>query len=112
MAIAGGVNVALTTDTFVGAHMAGMLSPDGQCQTFSARANGYVRGEGVAALVLKPLLQAERDGDAILGVLLGSAENHGGRAHSLTAPNARAQSAPAPKWSSWATAARGARRRT
>ena len=91
MAIAGGVNVALTTDTFVGAHMAGMLSPDGQCQTFSARANGYVRGEGVAALVLKPLLQAERDGDAILGVLLGSAENHGGRAHSLTAPNARAQ---------------------
>ncbi|MDM5176107.1 SDR family NAD(P)-dependent oxidoreductase [Massilia sp. DJPM01] len=91
MVIAGGVNVALSVDTFVGAHMAGMLSPDGQCKTFSERANGYVRGEGVAALVLKPLHQAERDGDTILGVILGSAENHGGRANSLTAPNPRAQ---------------------
>ncbi|MER5408927.1 SDR family NAD(P)-dependent oxidoreductase [Streptomyces sp. NPDC002769] len=91
MAVAGGVNLLLSTDTFVSAHQAGMLSPDGRCQTFSADANGYVRGEGVGAVVLKPLAAAERDGDAVLGVLLGSAENHGGRAHSLTAPNADAQ---------------------
>ncbi|WP_429501189.1 SDR family NAD(P)-dependent oxidoreductase (plasmid) [Robbsia andropogonis] len=91
MVIAGGVNLTLSADTFVGAYKAGMLSPEGQCKTFSARADGYVRGEGVAALLLKPLRQAERDGDAILGVILGSAENHGGRANSLTAPNARAQ---------------------
>ncbi|MEE6265608.1 SDR family NAD(P)-dependent oxidoreductase [Streptomyces diastatochromogenes] len=91
MAVAGGVNLLLSTDTFVSAHKAGMLSPDGRCKTFSSEANGYVRGEGVAAVVLKPLADAERDGDAILGVLLGSAENHGGRAHSLTAPNADAQ---------------------
>ncbi|MEU2743005.1 SDR family NAD(P)-dependent oxidoreductase, partial [Streptomyces sp. NPDC007095] len=91
MAIAGGVNLLLSTDTFVSAHRAGMLSPDGRCRTFSEDANGYVRGEGVGAVVLKPLAAAERDGDDVFGVLLGSAENHGGRAHSLTAPNADAQ---------------------
>ncbi|MEU3573852.1 SDR family NAD(P)-dependent oxidoreductase, partial [Kitasatospora sp. NPDC036755] len=91
LAIAGGVNVLLDAGTFVSAHRAGMLSPDGLCRTFDADADGYVRGEGVGAVVLKPLAAAERDGDAILGVLRGSAYNHGGRANSLTAPNADAQ---------------------
>jgi len=91
MVIAGGVNLTLSADTFVGAYKAGMLSPEAQCKTFSANADGYVRGEGVAALVLKSLRAAERDGDPILGVILGSAENHGGRANSLTAPNSHAQ---------------------
>ncbi|SFS90387.1 SDR family NAD(P)-dependent oxidoreductase [Saccharopolyspora flava] len=91
LAIAGGVNLLLSADTFVSAHRAGMLSPDGRCKTFSAEANGYVRGEGVGAIVLKPLSAAERDGDAVLAVLRGTAENHGGRANSLTAPNADAQ---------------------
>ncbi|MFJ5034433.1 SDR family NAD(P)-dependent oxidoreductase [Streptomyces sp. NPDC088560] len=90
-AIAGGVNLLLSVDTFVSAHRAGMLSPDGRCKAFASGADGYVRGEGVGAVVLKPLAAAERDGDAILGVLIGSAENHGGRANSLTAPNADAQ---------------------
>ncbi|MEV4922760.1 SDR family NAD(P)-dependent oxidoreductase [Streptomyces roseoverticillatus] len=90
-AIAGGVNLLLSVDTFVSAHRAGMLSPDGRCKTFASDADGYVRGEGVGAVVLKPLAAAERDGDAILGVLVGSAENHGGRANSLTAPSADAQ---------------------
>ncbi|MDI2032026.1 SDR family NAD(P)-dependent oxidoreductase, partial [Saccharopolyspora sp. TS4A08] len=91
LAIAGGVNLLLSADTFVSAHRAGMLSPDGRCKTFSAAADGYVRGEGVGAIVLKPLAAAERDGDAVLAVLRGTAENHGGRANSLTAPNADAQ---------------------
>ncbi|MFH8346373.1 SDR family NAD(P)-dependent oxidoreductase [Streptomyces sp. NPDC018045] len=90
-AVAGGVNLLLSVDTFVSAHRAGMLSPDGRCKTFASDADGYVRGEGVGAVVLKPLAAAERDGDAILAVLRGSAENHGGRANSLTAPNADAQ---------------------
>jgi polyketide synthase PksN len=68
-----------------------MLSPDGTCKTFAKDGNGYVRGEGVGALILKPLEKAQQDGDHILGVLIGSAENHGGRASSLTAPNAKAQ---------------------
>ncbi|MER5555528.1 SDR family NAD(P)-dependent oxidoreductase [Streptomyces sp. NPDC002793] len=91
-AIAGGVNLLLSVDTFVSADRAGMLSPDGRCKTFASDANGYVRGEGVGAVVLKPLADAERDGDAILAVIVGNAENHGGRANSLTAPNGAAQS--------------------
>jgi len=91
MVIAGGVNLLLSVDTFVGTNMASMLSPDGRCKTFSSAADGYVRSEGVAALILKPLAQAEQDGDRILGLIIGSAENHGGRAGSLTAPNAKAQ---------------------
>ncbi|WP_406003970.1 SDR family NAD(P)-dependent oxidoreductase [Streptomyces sp. NBC_00987] len=90
-AIAGGVNLLLSVDTFVSAGRAGMLSPDGRCRTFASGANGYVRGEGVGAVVLKPLADAERDGDAILAVIVGTAENHGGRANSLTAPNGTAQ---------------------
>ena len=62
-------------------------------KTFSDNANGYVRGEGVGMLMLKPLEQAEQDNDHIYGVIIGSAENHGGRANSLTAPNAKAQAA-------------------
>ncbi|MGW1373516.1 SDR family NAD(P)-dependent oxidoreductase [Streptomyces sp. NPDC002446] len=93
MAVAGGVNLLLSVDTFAATQMAGMLSPDGRCKTFSAGADGYVRAEGVAAVLLKPLAQAQRDGDAIWGVVRGSAENHGGRAGSLTAPNGKAQAA-------------------
>jgi len=90
-AIVGGVNLALSVEGFEGPHRAGMLSPTGRCQSFSSRADGYVRGEGVIALVIKPLADAERDGDRIAGIFLGGAENHGGRAGSLTAPNTLAQ---------------------
>ncbi|MBL4647602.1 MAG: polyketide synthase, partial [Gammaproteobacteria bacterium] len=68
-----------------------MLSPDGRCKSFDARANGYVRGEGVGTILLKPLSQAKKDNDRIYAVLRGSAEAHGGRAQSLTAPNAKSQ---------------------
>lgn len=90
-ALVGGVNLALSVEGFEGPHLAGMLSPEGRCKTFSANADGYARGEGVVALLLKPLAQAEADGDNIFGVLIGSAVNHGGRAGALTAPNAKAQ---------------------
>ncbi|MCI3900370.1 SDR family NAD(P)-dependent oxidoreductase [Streptomyces spectabilis] len=91
LALVGGVNTIVSPDLHIGYSRAGMLCEDGRCKTFSARANGYVRGEGVGVLVLKPLHRARRDGDRILGVIRGSAVNHGGRAHSLTAPNPRAQ---------------------
>ena len=90
MALAGGVNT-LFPNLHVSFTKAGMLSPDGRCKTFSARANGYGRGEGVGMVVLKRLGAAERDGDHIYGIIRGSAENHGGRAQSLTAPNPNAQ---------------------
>ncbi|MCP3678401.1 MAG: polyketide synthase, partial [Deltaproteobacteria bacterium] len=63
----------------------------GKCKTFGKGANGYVRGEGVGAILLKPLEKAITDGDHIYGVIRGTSENHGGRANSLTAPNPRAQ---------------------
>ncbi len=91
MALVGGVNLALAVEGFEGPHLAGMLSPEGRCKTFSADADGYARGEGCAALLLKPLADAEADGDNILGVVIGGAVNHGGRAGALTAPNAKAQ---------------------
>lgn len=90
-ALAGGANLLLSPYGFLGLRRAGMLSPDGRCKTFDARADGYGRGEGVVLLLLKPLDQARRDGDPIHGVIIGSAENHGGRTHSLTAPNPQAQ---------------------
>jgi acyl transferase domain-containing protein/acyl carrier protein/enoyl-CoA hydratase/carnithine racemase len=90
-ALVGGVNLCLSLEGFEGPHQAGMLSPTGHCHTFGRDADGYARGEGVAVLLLKRLADAERDGDRILGVIAGGAENHGGRSGALTAPNAKAQ---------------------
>jgi acyl transferase domain-containing protein/acyl carrier protein len=91
MAAAGGVNTILTPDLHISFNKAGMLVEDGRCKTFSDKANGYVRGEGAGVVLLKKLKDAERDGDHIYGVILSTAENHGGRANSLTAPNPKAQ---------------------
>ncbi|MCP4133214.1 MAG: SDR family NAD(P)-dependent oxidoreductase, partial [bacterium] len=91
MAIAGGVNVILSPTLYISFSKAGMLSEDGRCKTFDSRANGYVRGEGVGAILLKTVNRAIANGDYIFGVLKGSAVNHGGHANSLTAPNPNAQ---------------------
>jgi len=90
-AIAGGVNLILTPSGFKALAAGGILSPNGRCKTFDRQADGFVRAEGAGAVFLKPLRQAEADGDHIYAVILASAENHGGRAQSLTAPNANAQ---------------------
>ncbi len=91
LAIVGGVNLVLSPYLTVAFSRAGMLSPDGRCRAFDASADGYVRGEGVGAVVLKPLARAEADGDPILAVIRGVAATHAGRANALTAPNARSQ---------------------
>ncbi len=93
MALAGGVSLVLTAESIVSTMELGVVSPDGRCHSFDSRANGYVKGEGVGVVLLKPLSRAEADGDVIHAVILGSAENHGGHAHSLTAPNGTAQAA-------------------
>lgn len=90
-AIVGGVNLLLSPRLFSVFKNAGMLSPTNSCKTFDAAADGYARGEGLAALVLKHRWQAEQDGDNIYAILKGSAINHGGKAHSLTAPSPHAQ---------------------
>ncbi len=91
VAIAGGVYLALDSGLFAQLVQLGALAPDGRIKTFDRRADGYVRGEGAAAVVLKPLADAERDGDPIHAVIVGTALNHGGRSNGLTAPNPAAQ---------------------
>ncbi|HEX6969188.1 MAG TPA: SDR family NAD(P)-dependent oxidoreductase [Micromonosporaceae bacterium] len=91
MALVGGVNVIADPAASVAVSRAHMLSPDGRCKTFSAAADGFVRSEAVAVLVLKPLSAARRDGDRVLAVLLGSAVNSDGASSGLTAPNGTAQ---------------------
>lgn len=90
-AIAGGINLLISPQSFVGFAKAGMLSPEGRCKTFSVDADGYARGEGLGLVFLKRLEDAKRDGDRILALIRASGENHGGRASSLTAPNPKAQ---------------------
>ena len=93
MAIAGGVSLLLSPFTLINASQLGILSPDGKCKTFDNSANGYVKGEGIGAVLLKPMNKAIQDGDNIYAIIRGSAENHGGKASSLTAPNTEAQAA-------------------
>lgn len=69
----------------------GFLSPDSQCYSFDARANGYSRGEGVAVIVLKRLSKAVQDGDTIRAVIRGTAVNQDGRTASISQPSAKAQ---------------------
>ena len=72
---------------------AGMLSPDGRCKTFSASADGFVRGEGCGVVVLKRLSDAAAAGDRVLAVIRGSAVNQDGPSSGLTVPNGLAQQA-------------------
>jgi acyl transferase domain-containing protein len=69
------------------------LSPQGRSKTFDASADGFVRGEGCAVVILKRLSKALADGDPILALIRGSAVNQDGRSSGLTAPNGLAQQA-------------------
>ena len=91
LALAGGVNIILSGRLLEYRANAGMLSPDGQCKTFDASANGYVRGEGCGIVVLKRLADAQADGDRIWGVVRGTALNQDGASPGLTVPNGAAQ---------------------
>jgi acyl transferase domain-containing protein/aryl carrier-like protein/N-acetylglutamate synthase-like GNAT family acetyltransferase len=93
VALAAGVNLLLSPELSLAFSKAGMLSPDGLCKTFDAAAVGYVRSEGCAVIVLKPLAQALEDGDNVLAVIRGTAINQDGASNGLTAPNGLAQEA-------------------
>ena len=87
LAIAGGVQAILNGRIYELRAEAMMLSPDGQCKTFDASANGYVRGEGCGVVALKRLRDAEADGDPIWAVIRGTAVNNGGASVGLTVPH-------------------------
>ncbi|CAM2067526.1 SDR family NAD(P)-dependent oxidoreductase [Sulfidibacter corallicola] len=90
-AVVGGVNAILTPTMYISHGKSGMLSKSGKCRTFDAKADGYVRAEGVGAVFVKSLTQAIQDEDQILGVIKGCAVQHGGRANSLTSPSVSSQ---------------------
>lgn len=91
MAVAGGVNLLLHPFPYVGFSKASMLSPGGRCRPFDAGGNGYVRAEGGAVLLLKPLARAEADGDPVHAVIVASGVNCDGRTNGITVPSAEGQ---------------------
>jgi acyl transferase domain-containing protein/aryl carrier-like protein len=93
LALAGGVNALLLPDWYVGFCRMGMLSPDGRCRAFDARASGFVRSEGAGMVVLKPLAQAQAEGDRVYAVIRGTAVNQDGRTAGMTVPSQEAQEA-------------------
>ncbi len=93
LAVAGGVSLMLSPEATINFSKARMLAPDGRCKTFDAAADGYVRSDGCAMLVLKRLSVARADGDRVLAIIRGSAVNQDGRSNGLTAPHGPAQEA-------------------
>ncbi len=92
-AIAAGVNCLITPHLFIAFSSMGMLSPDGRCKAFDASANGFVRGEGVGAVCLKPLSAALAAGDPIYALIRSTAVNQDGRTTGMTVPSRSSQEA-------------------
>ncbi|AIQ12933.1 SDR family NAD(P)-dependent oxidoreductase [Paenibacillus durus] len=91
LAIAGGVNLILHPVHIARLCYWNMVTADDKCKSFGEGADGFVDGEGVGAVLLKPLADAVKDGDRIYGVIKGSAINSGGRTNGYTVPNPNAQ---------------------
>ncbi len=93
MALAGGATVdifpANSSSDFW--NLLGIYSDKVKCRAFDDTANGIAKGEGVAAVLLKPLEKAVKDGDFIYAVIKASASNQDGHSNGITAPNPLAQ---------------------
>jgi acyl transferase domain-containing protein len=87
IALAGGVTVYVPQVSGYFFQGGGIVSPDGHCRTFDAKAQGTVFGSGVGVVVLKRLKDALADGDTLHAIILGSAVNNdGSRKVSYAAP--------------------------
>jgi acyl transferase domain-containing protein/NADPH:quinone reductase-like Zn-dependent oxidoreductase/SAM-dependent methyltransferase/nucleoside-diphosphate-sugar epimerase/acyl carrier protein len=93
MALAGGVNLMLSPENSILMSKYHMMAPDGRCKAFDATADGFVRGEGCALIVLKRLDDAVAAGDPVLAIIRGTAVNQDGASSGLTAPNGPSQEA-------------------
>jgi len=76
--LSGGVMISLPSKTGYFYQEGMIMSPDGRCRPFDAKANGTASGNGVAVVVLKRLKKAIKDGDHIYAVIKGTAVNNDG----------------------------------
>lgn len=91
MACVTGVNLMLTPEQFMAESNLHMLSPTGHSRMWDAKADGYARGEGVAAVLIKTLSRALADGDNIQAIIRETGVNSDGRSRGITMPNPNAQ---------------------
>ena len=91
VAIALGADTVQTPYAYMAFSKTHALSPKGRCRPFDAAADGIVLSEGVGAVILKRLADAERDGDRIYGVIKGMGASSDGRDKGLTAPRLEGQ---------------------
>lgn len=92
LAVATGTNLILGPELYINASSLHMLSPTARSRMWDANADGYVRGEGFAAVVLKRLSDAIRDNDHIESIIRGTGTNQDGRTKGITMPSSKAQS--------------------
>ena len=90
-AVVAGISLHLHPYGFVGFSKASMLSASGRCRPFDAAGDGYVRSEGGAVVLLKPLDRALADGDRVLALIVGSGVNADGHKNGLMVPSYEAQ---------------------
>ncbi|KAI1548365.1 Polyketide synthase module [Pyrenophora tritici-repentis] len=93
VSVACGTQMLLGYDMYIGESNLRMLSPNGRSRMWDINADGYARGEGVAAVVMKRLSDAIADGDHIECIIRETGTNQDGFSNGLTVPNSEAQAA-------------------
>ena len=94
VALAGGASITTPIRSGYLSQEGAMLSPDGHCRPFDARAQGTIFSDGAGAVLLKPLAAARRDGDVVYGIIKGVGISNDGRDKgSFSAPSAAGQAA-------------------
>ncbi|PLN79543.1 hypothetical protein BDW42DRAFT_172734 [Aspergillus taichungensis] len=91
MGLAVGSNIMIAPEMTIGLDNLGLLSRDSRSYSFDEHANGYARGEGIGALVIKPLKDAVSDGDTIRAVIRSSSSNQDGKTPGILQPSKEAQ---------------------